>query len=104
MSCLLTNQRSIELPYIFHEVIELVLEHFPPPQITPLHVVLFPMTEKMIILFQGFLTNSIPYSTDIFVKKIHVLSAFYACCIYSNVLHSSFITEENTMKPNQIAP
>ena len=48
-----------------------------------------------------FLTNTSPYPADIFVKKIH---DHIVCCFYSNALHSIFITEANTMNPNQTAP
>ena len=35
---------------------------------------------------------------------ISFLSAYYICCIYSNALQTNFITETNTMNPDQTAP
>ena len=36
--------------------------------------------------------------------KEMLLPAFYICCIYSNVLQTNFITEANTVNPDQTAP
>ena len=42
------------------------------------------------------------YPANIFVQKMP--SALYICCIYSNVLKIYFITDANTMNPDQTAP
>ena len=46
-----------------------------------------------------------PYPADIFLsRKYHLLFMSVTACIYSNALQTYFITEANTMNPNQTAP
>ena len=33
-----------------------------------------------------------------------MLSALYVCCLYSNTFQTNFITQANTMNPDQTAP
>ena len=55
-----------------------------------------------IVLTMDMLQIILPYSGNIFVQKM--LSAYYACCIFSNALQSNFIMEANTTNSDQTAP